>query len=116
MDICLRKNSKLTPKMAEYSPAILTKSYVDSNKFTHGIEFLQAGKAFRVLECGFSEFYLDEKYRTKGIKNNIEWCQIEIMDRSAPFDCHDFFVKAEDLEPITDPDFAFGSGDLIEED
>ena len=38
------------------------------------------------------------------------------MDSSSPPDCCDFFVKAEDLEPINDPDFAFGSGSLIEDD
>ena len=112
----LRKNSKITPKMLEYSAAILTKSYVDSNKLVYCNEFLQAGKAFRVLECGFSDYYFDENLRKKGIKNNIEWCKIEIMDQSAPPDCCYFFVKAKDLEPINDPDFAFGSGFLIEED
>ena len=89
----LLKNPELTPKMPEYSKAILTKSYVD---------FYKPGYC---SECGFSEYDFDEKLRQKGLKNNTEWCQIELMDRDIPPDCYDFFVKAKDLKQIEDPDF-----------
>ena len=107
MNPFLRKNPKITPKMPEYSPAILTKSYVEFYKNFRCREFLKEGKAFRVIECGFYEYDYDENYRKKGLKNNIEWCEIEIMDRSSPPDCCDFFVKADDLNLITRPNFKF---------
>ena len=107
MRTCLSENSKLTPKMPEYSAATLTKSYVDFYKSSYCSEFLESGKNFRVNKCGYSEYYFDEKLRQKGLKNNTEWCEIEIMDQFTPPDCRDFYVKAEDLEPIKDPNFRF---------
>ena len=101
----LLKNPELTPKMPEYSKAILTKSYVDFYTSDYCSDFLELGKTIRVIECGFSEYDFDEKLRQKGLKNNTEWCQIEIMDRDIPPDCYDFFVKAKDLKQIEDPDF-----------
>ena len=107
MDLFLRENPKITPKMPEYSPAILTKSYVDCYKSGYCSEFLEAGKAFLVLKCGFSEYCFDESYIPTGPKNDIEWCQIEIMDRDVPPDCSEFYVHAADLKLIEDPDFYF---------
>lgn len=107
MDLFLRKNSELTPKMPEYSAAILTKSYVDFYDLYYCSEFLEAGKPCLVLECGFSEYYFDVPYIPKGPKNDIEWCKIDVMDRDIPPDCSEFYVKAEDLERIEDPTFTF---------
>ena len=107
MHLFLRENPKLTPKMPEYSKAILTKSYVDFYKSGYCNEFLEAGKPFLVLECGFSEYYHDELYIPEGPKNSIEWCEIEIVDRDSPQDCREFYVKAEDLERIENPNYRF---------
>ena len=109
MRTCFEKNSELTPKMPENSAARLTKSYVDFYKSSYCGEFLEVGKAFLVNECGYSEYYFDEKLRLQGPKNDIEWCQIDVMDRSSPPDCREFYVHAADLEPIEDPDFHFYS-------
>ena len=103
----LRENPKLTPKMPEYSKAILTKSYVDYYKRDYCSVFLEADKAFLVLECGFSEYYHDGRYIPEGPKNDIEWCKIEIMDRDVPPDCSEYYVKAEDLEQTEDSTFTF---------
>ena len=103
----LRKNPELTPKMPENSAARLTKSYVEVYNLQHCNEFLEPGKAFLVNECGFSEYCFDESYIPTGPKNDIEWCQIEIMDRDVPPDCSEFYVHAADLELIEDPDFYF---------
>ena len=107
MRTCFEKNSELTPKMPEYSKATLTKSYVDFYHLDHCSEFLEAGKPCLVLECAFSEYYFDEKLRLQGLKNDIEWCQIDVMHRDIPPDCREFYVKAEDLVQIEDPNFTF---------
>ena len=103
----LRKNPELTPKMPENSAARLTKSYVEVYNLEHCNEFLEPGKAFLVNKCGFSEYYFDPLYIPKGPKNDIEWCEIDVMDRDVPPDCSEFYVKAEDLERIEDPTFTF---------
>ena len=103
----LRKNSELTPKMPENSAARLTKSYVEFCKRYHCNEFLEPGKDFLVNECGLSYFYFDEKGRQQGLKDNIEWCEIQVMDQYSPPDCPEIYVKAEDLERIEDPTFRF---------
>ena len=102
-----KKNLTLTPKILKDSPAILKKNYIESNQLVLCHEFLKAGAIFRVVECGFSTFYVDDQFQIKNIKNETEWCKIQIMDSYSSPDCCDFFVKAEDLEPIKDPDFAF---------
>ena len=109
MQLFLRKNPELTPKMPEYSPAILTKSYVDFYKPGYCSEFLEAGKPCLVLECGLSDYNFDDNFRKKDPKNNIEWCEIEVIDKDLPPDCSEFYVHAADLEPIEDPDFHFYS-------
>ena len=103
----LRKNPELTPKMPENSAARLTKSYVEVYNLQHCNEFLEPGKAFLVNECGLSYFYFDENLGQQGLKDNIEWCEIEVMDQYSPPDCREFYVKAEDLKPIEDPTFRF---------
>ena len=110
MDVFLRKNPDLTPKMPEYSAARLTKSYVAFYKTYHCNEFLESGKNFRVVKCGYCDYHYDEKYRQGRLKDDTEWCQIEIMAQFTPPDCNYFFVKAEDLEPLNDPDFKFWVG------
>ena len=107
MDLFLRENPKITPKMPEYSKAFLTKSYVDCYKPDYCSEFLEAGKPCLVLKCGFSEYYFDEPYIPTGPKNDIEWCEIDVMGRDIPPDCSEFYVKAEDLDRIEDPNFRF---------
>ena len=103
----LRKNPKLTPKMPENSAARLTKSYVEVYNLEHCNQFLEPGKAFLVNECGLSDFYFDENLGQQGLKDGIEWCEIEVMDIDSPPDCSEFYVKAEDLDRIEDPNFKF---------
>ena len=116
MRVYLRENPELKPKMPKNSAAILTKSYVDSYKYHDCGEFLKAGKACLVLECGFYDYYFDEEHRQKGLKDSIEWCEIEIMDQYSPPDCGEFYVKAEDLKLIEDPEFRFQAAGLKKKD
>ena len=109
MQLFLRKNSEIIPKIPENSAARLTKSYVDFYDSDYCSEFLQEGKAFLVIKCGLSDYNFDDNLRTQDPKNNIEWCEIELMDPLVPPDCFEFYVKAADLEPIEDPDFHFYS-------
>ena len=107
MKSSLRKNTELTPKMPEYTPVILKKSYVDFYDSHYCNEFLESGKYFRITQCGYYEYYVDEKYRQLDLKDSAEWCEIELMAECTPPDCSDFFVKAEDLERVKIPNFKF---------
>lgn len=104
MQLFLRENPEITPKIPENSPAKLTKSYVEYYKYYYCSEFLQEGKAILVIKCGLSDYGFDDNLRTKDPKNNIEWCEIEVIDRLLPPDCYEFYVHATDLELIEDRD------------
>ena len=116
MRVYLRTNPELTPKLPENSAATLTKSYVEVYNLEDCSEFLESGKNFMVNKCGLYDYYFDEKHRQQGLKDNIEWCEIEVMDQYAPQDCHEFYVKAEDLKPIEDPTFRFQAAGLKKKD